>query len=73
MAGPKGYNAQALVAEGSGVIVTQEVTAHSAASPRLSPVLELLDRNLASLWESSKRSGAPGGSPRTQGTAARAT
>ena len=45
----QGYNAQVLVEEESGVIVAQEVSAQSADSPRLAPVLELMERNLASL------------------------
>ena len=45
----QGYNAQVLVEEGSGVIVAQELTAHSVDSPRLGAMLELLDRNLARL------------------------
>ena len=45
----QGYNAQVLVEEGSGVIVAQEVTAQSSDSPRLGPVLDRLDENLAGL------------------------
>ena len=45
----QGYNAQVLVEEGSGVKVAQEVTAQSSASPRLGPVLDRLDENLAGL------------------------
>ncbi len=43
----QGYNAQVLVEEASGVIVAQEVTAHSVDSPRLRPMLDRLDENLA--------------------------
>ena len=43
----QGYNAQFLVEEASGVIVAQEVTAHSADSRRLRPMLERLEENLA--------------------------
>ncbi len=43
----QGYNAQVLVEEASGVIVAQEVTAHSADSPRLRPMLDRLEENLA--------------------------
>jgi hypothetical protein len=42
----QGYNAQVLVEEASGVIVAQEVTAHSVDSPRLRPMLDHLDENL---------------------------
>ena len=45
----QGYNAQVLVEAGSGVIVAQEVTAQSADSPRLGPMLELLGQNLAGI------------------------
>ena len=45
----QGYNAQVLVEAGSGVIVAQEVTPQSADSPRLGPMLELLDQNLAGI------------------------
>ncbi len=45
----QGYNAQVLVEEASGVIVAQEVVAHSADSPRLVPVLDLLEANLQAL------------------------
>jgi transposase len=45
----QGYNAQILVEEASGVILAQEVVAHSADSPRLVPVLENLEANLAAL------------------------
>jgi|TARA_B100002003_G_scaffold70398_1_gene65706 transposase len=45
----QGYNAQVLVEEASGVIVAQEVTAHSADSPRLKPMLDRLEENLARL------------------------
>ena len=43
----QGYNAQVLVAEASGVIVAQEVSAHSVDSPRLMPMLDRLEENLA--------------------------
>ena len=43
----QGYNAQILVEEASGVIVAQEVTAHSVDSPRLRPMLDRLEENLA--------------------------
>ncbi len=45
----QGYNAQVMVEAGSGVIVAQEVTPQSADSPRLGPMLELLDQNLAGI------------------------
>ena len=45
----QGYNAQVLVEEASGVIVVQEVTAQSADSPRLRPVLERMEQDLAAL------------------------
>ena len=45
----QGYNAQVLVEEASGVIVAQEVTAHSADSRRLRPMLERLEHNLETL------------------------
>jgi hypothetical protein len=45
----QGYNAQVMVEEASGVIVAQEVTAHSADSPRLRPMLDRLQKNLAAL------------------------
>ena len=37
MAGPKGYNAQALVAEGSGVIVTQRSDGPQCGQPQAEP------------------------------------
>ena len=43
----QGYNAQVLVEEASGVIVAEEVTAHSVDSPRLRPMLDHLEENLA--------------------------
>ena len=43
----QGYNAQVLMEEASGVIVAQEVTAHSVDSPRLRPMLEHIEENLA--------------------------
>ncbi len=45
----QGYNAQVLVEEASGVIVAQEVTAHSADSTRLRPMVDRLEENLASV------------------------
>jgi transposase len=45
----QGYNAQVLVEEASGVILAQEVVAHSADSPRLVPMLDHLEANLAAL------------------------
>ena len=45
----QGYNAQVLVEEASGVIVAQEVSAHSADSPRLRPMLDRLEENLAGM------------------------
>jgi transposase len=45
----QGYNAQVLVEEASGVIVAQEVVAHSADSPRLVPMLDHLEANLEAL------------------------
>ena len=45
----QGYNAQVMVEEASGVIMAQEVTAHSADSPRLRPMLERLDHSLETL------------------------
>jgi transposase len=43
----QGYNAQVVVEEGSGVIVAQEVSNHAADSPRLEPMLVVLETNLA--------------------------
>ena len=43
----QGYNAQVMVEEASGVIVAQEVTAHSGDSTRLRPMLDRLEENLA--------------------------
>ena len=43
----QGYNAQVMVEEASGVIVAQEVTAHSGDSTRLRPMLDHLEENLA--------------------------
>ena len=45
----QGLNAHALVEEGSGVIVAQEVSAQSTDSPRLGHVLARPDENLAGL------------------------
>ena len=42
----QGYNAQVMVEEASGVIMAQEVTAHSVDSPRLRPMLDRLEENL---------------------------
>jgi transposase len=51
----QGYNAQVLVEEASGVIVTQEVTAQSSDSRRLRPMLDRMERTLEALgvpeWE----------------------
>jgi transposase len=44
----QGYNAQIAVNE-CGVILAQEVSAHSADSPRLIPVLDQVEANLAAL------------------------
>ena len=43
----QGHNAQVMVEEASGVIVAQEVTAHSGDSTRLRPMLDRLEENLA--------------------------
>jgi transposase len=45
----QGYNAQMMVSEVSGVIVAQEVTAHSVDSPRLGPMLDQTETNLAAV------------------------
>ena len=45
----RGFNAHALVEEGSGVIVAQEVSAQGTDSPRLGHVLARPDENLAGL------------------------
>ena len=45
----QGYNAQVVVEEESGVIVAQEVSHHAADSPRLAPMLEATDANLAAI------------------------
>jgi transposase len=45
----QGYNAQVVVEEASGVIVAQEVTAHSADCPRLEPMLRRTEANLAAV------------------------
>ena len=45
----QGYNAQVMVEEAGGVIVAQEVTAHSGDSLRLRPMLDRLEENLARL------------------------
>ena len=43
----QGYNAQVMVEEASGVIVACEVSTQAADSPRLTPMLEATDANLA--------------------------
>lgn len=43
----QGYNAQVVVEEASGVIVAEEVTGHSVDSPRLVPMLNQVETNLA--------------------------
>jgi transposase len=45
----QGYNAQVLVEEASGVIVAEEVSAHSADSTRLAPMVDALEANLSAL------------------------
>ena len=45
----QGYNAQVMVEEASGVIVAHEVSAHAADSPRLAPLLDATDTNLAAV------------------------
>jgi transposase len=45
----QGYNAQVVVTEASGVIVAQEISGHSVDSPRLEPMLEQTERNLAAI------------------------
>lgn len=45
----QGYNAQVVVEEASGVIVAEEVSAHSADSPRLEPLLDAVDANLVAI------------------------
>ncbi len=45
----QGYNAQILVEESSGVIVAQEVSSQGVNTPRLGPMLELLEQNLSGL------------------------
>ena len=45
----QGYNAQVMVEEDSGVIVACEVSAHAADSPRLAPLLDATDANLAAI------------------------
>jgi transposase len=43
----QGYNAQVMVTEASGVIVAKEVSGHSVDSPRLEPMLDQTEANLA--------------------------
>ena len=45
----QGYNAQIVVEEDSGIIIAHEVSAHAADSPRLSPMLEATEANLAAI------------------------
>jgi transposase len=45
----QGYNAQVVVTEASGVIVAQEVTAHSVDCPRLEPMLDRTETNLEAI------------------------
>ncbi len=45
----QGYNAQVLVEEASGVIVAEEVGNHAADGPRLAPVLDRAEANLAAI------------------------
>jgi len=45
----QGYNSQLAVDGESGVIVAEEVTAQSADSPRLSPILEQVEGNLQAI------------------------
>lgn len=45
----QGYNAQVVVEEASGVIVADEVTGHSADSPRLPPMLDRVETNLKAI------------------------
>ncbi len=45
----QGYNAQVMVSDASGVIVAQEVTGHSVDSPRLGPMLDETEANLAAV------------------------
>jgi transposase len=45
----QGYNAQVVVEEASGVIVAHEVSHHAADSPRLAPMLEATETNLAAI------------------------
>jgi transposase len=45
----QGYNAQVVVTEADGVIVAQEVTSHSVDSPRLEPMLDQTETNLAAV------------------------
>jgi len=45
----QGYNAQVMVEEQSGLIVAHEVAAQGADSPRLVPMLDQTDRNLAAI------------------------
>lgn len=45
----QGYNAQVVVEADSGVIVAEEVTGHSVDSPRLPPMLDRVEANLAAI------------------------
>jgi transposase len=51
----QGYNAQVVVEEASGIILAQEVVAHSADSPRLVPMLDRLEANLEALGLSAEQ------------------
>ena len=55
----QGYNAQIVVEEASGVIVAEEVSAHSADSTRLRAMLDAVDANLTAVQvaEAAWRSG----------------
>jgi transposase len=44
-----GYNSQLVVDEASGVVVAEEVSAHSADSPRLTPMLDAVEGNLVAI------------------------
>jgi transposase len=45
----QGYNSQLVVDEASGVVVAEEVSAHSADSPRLTPMLDQVETNLVAI------------------------
>jgi transposase len=45
----QGYNSQLVVDEASGVVVAEEVSAHSADSPRLTPMLDAVEGNLVAI------------------------